>query len=100
MNFYDFYDKLNGGLYRRTPPPVKYDLEDYRDLITNKPESVVTTDGRGAAHVEDWETIGDEEMGTTPEDAVIDFMNQRGNTTKLGKPLDDEGMKRFTGMNW
>ena len=102
MNFYDFYDKINGKMYvdRRTPPPVHYDLDDYLAQITSEPDNVSGIDGKETAHVDTWKRITMDDMAQASDKDVNDFIKKRGNTSCLGEPLDDEGMRRFTGMGW
>jgi hypothetical protein len=97
MNFYDFYDMLNGKMYSdpRVPPPVEYELQDYMAQITSNPDNVVGIDGRDSNYALQPIT----RMWTHSADDVVDFMTKHGrNTKKLGEPLDDEGLRRYTGI--
>ena len=102
MNFYQFYDKLNGTPYEndesteqpQVEPPTPYHFMDYLQSVSN---------GNNFSGVEnggsyDLKPLTDEDMAQAAEEDVMDFMKQRGNTTRLGDPLDDEGMRKYTGV--
>lgn len=79
MNFYQLYQVIS---------PVKYDLLDLYD----------NPDGKG------WQTMPLEDMARYASDDVeaLAFEKQRLgiNNTRLGDPLDDEGLAKYTGIPW
>lgn len=100
MNFYQFYDKLNGIPYESddesspSQSPPKFQYMDYLKAISN---------GNSFSGVEsgsnyELKPLDVEDMARASDEDVMNFMKQRGNTTRLGEPLDDEGMKKYTGM--
>ena len=84
-SFYQFYNQINGQPYTDgVPPPAEYDLADYG-----------ISDTGGA----DLTPLTDDDMKTTSrDDAMAWYLKHGKNTTKLGEPLDDEGMKKYTGL--
>ena len=89
MNFYDFYNKIQGEP-DNTPEPDQYKLANYMDLISNSGEEY------GGSELKPL-TIDD--MSQVSEKDRNDWLLKYGkNTTKLGDPLDDEGMKKYTGI--
>ena len=91
MDFYQFCDKINGRMYEDgVPPPTKYNFLDYlKDSSINQE--------RG----NNWQLtpLTQDDMKTTSRDDAAEWYARHGiNTTKLGDPLDDEGMKRYMGL--
>lgn len=93
MNFYQFYNKLQGKAYdNNVPAPLE--IQDYRSQITagKKFNGVDSIDGEQKSS---WELtpLTDDDMATSSREDSLPTRN----TTALGAPLDDEGMKRYTG---
>lgn len=92
MNFYQFYNKLQGKPYEHGSAPNQGNIGSYVDEITTKSK---VNDERG-----NWELtpLEDEDMRTASAEDVLAWQAKHGrNTTRLGEPLDDEGLKRYTG---
>lgn len=93
MSFYDLYNKINGG--EPSKFGVQYDLEDYTKQLTSSPVNG-TEDGTWALT-----PLTQDDMSRYAADDVVDAytkMHQGKNPLGLGDPLDDEGMKQYTGM--
>jgi hypothetical protein len=92
-NFYAFWDKINGEMYKDIPRPVKYDFANYMDIISNGSPLNGTEDGT-------WQLtpISKEETGSYAAQDVLDWFAKHGkNTTKLGPPMTDAEFKAFYG---
>jgi hypothetical protein len=94
MNFYDFWNRLNGEPYSdpRVPPPPDYKLGDYSKEITNS-GNLAGVDNQP----DNWglTPLGDEDMvqpSTTQPPGAI--------STRLGKAMTDEEFKKHFGINW
>lgn len=90
MDFYQFYDKINGKIYEDIPPPTKYNFLDYlKDSSINKEKD------------NNWQLkpLTQDDMKTTAVEDALDWYAKHGkNTTRLGEPLDDEGFKKYMGL--
>lgn len=125
LNFYQFNDLLDKSLYDdpRVPPPPEYKLASYMDAITSNPSNVNCGDARFSRY----ERTPIEEFGimarpndlpdapaTTDEIPTIWNSNSpwsgkeiksvvaTGRTAggNLGAPLDDQALKKYTGITW
>jgi len=85
------YDRLHGPARQ----PLSYELDDYVSQITSSPVNTAATGNWDLTPLED------EDMARYAHDDVVDAykkMHQDKSPTALGEPLDDEGMKKYTGM--
>lgn len=95
-SFHQFWDKINGEMYKNVPPPVKYNFAKYMDTVSDSPLN----------GCEDDSTY--ELKPLTPEDtaryAAKDVEEWRAkygtNTTKLGPQMTDAELKRHYGHTW
>lgn len=95
-SFYQFWNQINGPMYRRTPPPVRYDLADYQSQITSSP--VNNTEGGSTYELR---PITWEDTASYAAQDVADWYAKYGvNSTKLGKEMSDEKFKKFCGQTW
>lgn len=98
INTFDqFYDRINGEMYKDVPPPVQYDLASYALQITSSPISNV----EGGGH--ELRPISDEDMGRYAADDVVDHyakMHKGKNPNRLGKEMTDGQFKKFMGHTW
>lgn len=94
--FDQFYESINGELYKDVPPPVQYDLASYSLQITSSPISNV----EGGGH--ELRPLSDEDMGRYAADDVVDHYTKihKKNPLRLGKPLTDGQFKKFMGHTW
>ena len=94
MNFYQFYDKLQGD--PSGDPPTEYDLLNYTDTISQGSSFSGTEDGNY-----ELKPLTDDDMKQAAADDVIKAyakLHKGKNPSRLGDPLDDEGMKKYHGM--
>ena len=98
MDFFQFFDKINGKPYEDgTPAPAKYNFLDYAKQVTSNHISN-TEEGGG---VDLFKPITDDDLKTTSSEDMNQWMRKHGtNTTRMGDPLDDEGLKKYTGQTW
>ena len=98
MNFYQFYNKLNGTPYEKDiPAPVKYDLDDYASQITKgQVNNVDSIDGNQKGTWELTPLTADDFQRAGAEETA-DWYAKHGKKRLLGPPLDDEGMKKYRG---
>lgn len=97
LNFYQFFNKINGEPYVDIQPPVKYDFQDYGNNLTNSPINGI----EGGTH--ELRPLTDEDMGRYAADDVINHyyqMHQGKNPLRLGDPMSDDQFKKFCGMGW
>ncbi len=89
MNFYQFYDLLNGKPYQNVPPPVKYSFKGYMDAVSN---------GSPAGNSEDADynlkPLSFDDMARCAADDVPVH-----NTTRLGDPMSDEELHAHYGLS-
>lgn len=93
-NFHKFWDQVNGKMYNDIPRPVQYDFLDYMNAIS--PNGTPLNGSEDGS----WELtpLSKEDMSTVAEKDVLDWQKKYGiNTTKLGKPMTDDELKRFYG---
>ena len=85
MNFYQFYDKLNGEPYsdERDPSPVKYNFWDYPFQTSGHELKPLTQD--------DIKT-------TSAKDAAEWYAKHGKDTTKLGDQMTDDELRKFGGL--
>jgi hypothetical protein len=97
VNFYDFYDKVNGPLYKDgTPPPVKYEFGNYLDLISNNPRM----NGTEEDSTYELKPLDLDDMKRYAADDVVDAyakIHNGKNPNRLGDPMTDSEFKKFTG---
>lgn len=90
LSFDQFFDKINGEMYRDIPPPVKYSFQDYLDGRAN-----------GSAELT---PLRDEDMGTASAEDVVNqygiMHNWKNPLLLTGKELSDKEFKKFTGQTW
>ncbi len=89
FNFNQLYDLLDGGTYSKSPPPTKYKFAEY--LSTSNVQHLGNTDC-----VLTPLTIDD--MKQASEEDVVKAMLSKGNTSVLGKPMNDEEFNSFCGL--
>lgn len=93
MDFYKFWDKINGEMYKDIPRPVEYDLVDYMDTISNGSPLNGSEDGT-------WQLtpLSRDDTATTAAEDVLNWQKKYGkNTTKLGPQMTDDEFKRHYG---
>lgn len=95
--FDQFYDRINGELYKDVPPPVPYNLASYALQITSSP---INNCKDGASH--ELRPLSDEDMGRYAADDVVDRYTKihKKNPLRLGKPMSDGQFKKFMGHTW
>lgn len=94
MDFYQFWNKLNGEMYKDIPRPVQYDFADYMSAISPSGSPLNgSEDGTWALT-----PLSMDDMATTAAQDVVDWQKEFGtNTTKLGSPMTDDELRRFYG---
>ncbi len=97
MNFHQFYDKLQDEPSDSDHgPPTEYEFLNYTDVISNGSSFSGTEDGGY-----DLKPLTDDDMKQAAADDVIKAyakLHKGKNPSRLGEPLDDEGMKKYHGM--
>lgn len=90
MDFYQFYNKINGVPYSdpATPPPSSYNFLDYAKQLTNSPINGI----EGGTY--ELTPLSQEDMSRYADEDVVTNIN----TTQLGEPLDDEAFKKYHGI--
>ena len=97
MNFYQFYNVLNGEPYSdpRVPPPTEYDFLDYTKMISNGSKIAGTEENN-------WQLtpLEQDDMKTSAADDVVDAYAKihKKSPTRLGDPLSDEEFRRYQGL--
>lgn len=98
MNFYQFWDKLNGKPYENVPEPTPYAFNDYVKDMTKTPVNG-TENGTW-----DLMPLTQDDMKQAASDDVADHIEQLRksghNPTRLGKPMTDEEFAKFYGKGW
>ena len=99
MNFYQFWDKLNGKPYEEdVPPPVDYKMSSYSQSISTNP--INNSENSGGY---DLRPLTPEDMSSaSAEDVARDYarIHKGKNPTRLGKPMTDEELAKFYGHTW
>jgi hypothetical protein len=111
MNYFKLWDKLQmEEPYTRVEPPVKYQLQDYRSLISSKPNSVSGENEKASNYA--LRPIEDEDMMryASKDDSWLDQysgVRDMGDGLKapmsrpfLGPEMTDAEFKKWTGMTW
>jgi hypothetical protein len=90
MDFYKFFDKINGP----AETDSGYDLANYEDLISNgKSFNREKNSDYGLRPIQP------EDIATTSaEDAAEWYAKHGKNTTKLGNSMSDEEFQKFHGL--
>ncbi len=98
MNFYQFWDKLNGKPYEDgTPPPAPYNFGDYENMITNASQVNTADKSYGLTPLQP------EDMArASADDVAAEYLriHKGKNPLGLGKPMSDEDLKKFYGQGW
>jgi hypothetical protein len=95
-SFHQFWDKINGKMYKNIPPPAKYNFANYTDGLTTSPLN--GCEGESSYTLR---PISDEDMASYARDDVEEWYRKYGtNTTKLGPEMTDAEFKRFYGHTW
>lgn len=88
MNFYQFWDKLNGKPYEDgVPQPVQYNLEDYGS----------------SSNSYELKPLQPEDMSqASAEDVAAEYLriHKGKNPCGLGKQMSDDDLKKFYGQTW
>jgi hypothetical protein len=98
MNFYDFYEKLQGEPYsdERTPPPVPYKFADYRDQISS---SNSFNDESGDYSLRPLDVDDMARYATKDVEDHLNTLKKTGwNPTKLGSQMSDEEFQKHYGI--
>lgn len=94
MNFHQFYDRVNGKMYQNGTQPVQYNMLDYQDITKNK----INQENSTSAELS---PLSDDDMKSTAADDAVNWYQKYGkNNKKLGKPLNDQEWKKYTGFTW
>ena len=87
QNFDQFFNKVNGEMYKDVPPPVHYQLADY-GISPSSYHLKPLTD-------EDMARYGAEDVANHYSD-----LHQGKNPTRIGDPMSDSDFKKFFGHTW
>lgn len=97
-SFEQLCDKANGKPYEKGfPPPTHYNLGDYASLVTNGSPIANVANGANA----ELTPLTWEDQARYAYDDVADAyqkIHKGQSPTRLGDPLDDEGMRRYMGL--
>lgn len=94
-NFYKFWDKINGEMYKDIEPPVKYEFAKYIDSITNG-----SVNGTEDGTYELRPLTVDDMARYSAEDTVEYYKKHGKNSTKLGNQMTDDELKKHYGQTW
>lgn len=98
MNFYQFWDKLNGKPYEDgVPQPAPYNLGDYESTITNSSNVNNAEKSYGLTPLQP------EDMAqASAEDVAAEYLriHKGKNPCGIGKQMSDEDLKKFYGQGW
>lgn len=95
MTFEQFYDRLNGKMYAKVPPPVPYKFADY--AVTNRSPINDAQTSHGLR------PLSDEDMARyAADDVIAHYAQLHGgrNPARLGDPMSDHEFKKFMGQTW
>lgn len=88
MNFYQFYDKLNGKPYEDgVPAPVPYELRNITDDVDTSSYEL--------------KPLTPEDMASSERQSPEEYAQlHKGKKMGLGKPMTDEELNKFYGHTW
>ena len=95
MNFYQFWDKLNGKPYEDgVEPPVSYDMDDLH--------CVDRISGQENRSYELKPLTADDMSQASAEEVADNYikLHKGKNPCALGKPMTDEELNKFYGQTW
>lgn len=99
MNFYQFWDKLNGKPYEDgVPAPVAYNFNDYLKGISNS-----TPANSGQSSTYELKPLQPEDMAqASADDVAANYLklHQGKNPCGLGKQMTDDELRDFYGHTW
>lgn len=85
-SFHQFWDRINGPMYKNVPPPVKYNLAKYMD-------------GTAFNNTHELTPLSHEDTATyAAEDVAAWYAKYGKNTTNLGSPMSDSEFKKHYGF--
>lgn len=96
MNFYQFYNVLNGESYSDPRvPPKEYDFLDYAKMISNGSKIAGTEENN-------WQLtpLEQDDMKTSAAEDVADAYVKihKKNPLSIGDPLSDEEFRKYQGL--
>lgn len=99
MNFYQFFDKLNGKPYEDgVPAPVSYDFLDYVKGITPSNTPMNNVEGKSSY---DLIPLDLDDMAPSVRQSPEEYAQlHKGKKMGLGEPMTDDDLKKFYGQTW
>jgi hypothetical protein len=95
-SFHQFWDRINGEMYKSVPLPVKYKMNNYLNGLTSGP-----LNGSEENSSYELRPLSQEDMASYARPDVEEWYAKYGqNTTRLGKEMTDAEFKRFYGHTW
>ncbi len=92
-SFYQFWDKVNGEMYKNVPPPVQYNFQKMDYAAGNSADSDNSQ----------FKPITDDEIARYGgQDVMLGYISHHNgnNPLRLGKPMTDFEFPKFYGQEW
>lgn len=84
-------------MYKKVPPPVRYDLADYMKGVSNGSP----VNGTEEKSTYELRPMSQEDMSSHAREDVEEWMKKYGqNTTRLGSQMTDAEFKKHYGHTW